>query len=124
MIRFVLKPFGYDRLNMNYGSNYYNEYGVYVTNERKNVVETNKNELMKNFNQQVDIYRNRYPRYPRNVRFSQEEIDNYFENTVRIVKNFVEKQKIRDWIFEDYHLLLDDYEELTRSVWINIFGCG
>ena len=33
----------------------------------------------------------RYPNNPVNVRFTQEEIDNYFPNTVNIVKNYVDR---------------------------------
>ena len=48
----------------------------------------------------------------------------YFENCVKIVKSFVEKQKIQDWVFDQYHILFEDYEELTRNLWVQIFCCG
>jgi hypothetical protein len=66
---------------------------------------------------------NRYPSRPYNIRFTQEEIDSYFDNTVSIVKNFVEKKEIKSWIFEQYQILVD-YDELTRKIWMNIFSCG
>ena len=43
---------------------------------------------------------------------------------MKIVQNFVEREQIQSWIFEDKQLLHGDYEELTRIAWINIFGCG
>ena len=48
---------------------------------------------------------NRYPTRPYNIRFTQEELDSYFENTVMIVKNFVSKNEIASWIFDHYHIL-------------------
>ena len=53
---------------------------------------------------------NRYPKNPRKVRFTQEEIDNYFPNTVNIVKNFVDKQEIVGWIFEKHDLYEGMYD--------------
>ena len=43
---------------------------------------------------------------------------------MKIVENFVEKQEIKDWIFEDYHILEGDYDELTRMIWMQIYSCG
>lgn len=79
----ILKPFnsysnGIDYLNKNY------------------------NELFNNYNTQYYQYMARYPSNPYRVRFTQQEIDTYFENTVMIVKSFVEKQEIQKWIFERY----------------------
>lgn len=54
-------------------------------------VRNNCNQLLSNYSNQYRGYMNRYPNNPQNVRFTQEEIDNYFPNTVNIVKNFVEK---------------------------------
>lgn len=42
----------------------------------------------------------RYPNTPFNVRFTQEELQLYFENSVKIIKSFIEKNKMQDWIFE------------------------
>jgi hypothetical protein len=39
------------------------------------------------------------------------------------VRSFVEKKEIKSWIFEDYHIL-EDYEELTRKIWMAVFNCG
>jgi hypothetical protein len=40
------------------------------------------------------------------------------------VKNFVERKEIQGWVFENYHVLNGDYDELARNVWINVFRCG
>jgi hypothetical protein len=45
----------------------------------------NTDKLRNEYYKQYQIYIARYPRNPYNVRFTQEEIDNYFENTVKIV---------------------------------------
>ena len=44
---------------------------------------------MNTFNYQVSYYMARYPNYPRSIRFTEEEIDQYFDNCIKIVKNFV-----------------------------------
>ena len=31
----------------------------------------------------------RFPNDPRNIRFTEEEIDQYFDNCIKIVKNFI-----------------------------------
>lgn len=74
IFKFILKPFGVH--------NYTND---------QNLVSKNKNELQQNFTKQCEIYLARYPSYPNQVRFTQEEIDIYFENSLRITKNFVER---------------------------------
>lgn len=66
----------------------------------------------------------RYPSNPCYIRFTQEEIDTYLDNSAKIVRNFVEREKIQDWVFDEYQMLHGDYEELTRRVWIEIFNCG
>lgn len=53
---------------------------------------------------------NRYPARPYNIRFTQEEIDSYFDNTVRIVKSFVEKKEIKSWVFDELHVLDGDWD--------------
>lgn len=80
--------------------------------------------MSNNFNKQTQQYRARYPKRPRNIRFTQEEIDSNFENSVKIVKSFAEKMEIKGWIFDEYQVLYEDYDELTRKIWMNIFGCG
>ena len=51
-------------------------------------------DLLQKYNELYVQYMNRYPTRPNNIRFTQEELDSYFENTVSIVKNFVSK----NWI--------------------------
>lgn len=99
IFKFILKPFGVH--------NYSNQ-------QDRNLVTKNKNELLQNFTRQCEIYLARYPSYPHQVRFTQGEIDIYFENSLRITKNFVEREKIQNWIFEEKQMLFEDYEELTR----------
>ena len=55
---------------------------------------------MHNYNDAYYKHKARYPRNPSRVRFTQEEIDNYFDNTVTIVKNFVVKHEIEKFIFD------------------------
>jgi len=54
-----------------------------------NIIYENTNELAQNYRTQYYQYMARYPNNPYRVRFTQEEIDNYFENTVQIVRQFV-----------------------------------
>lgn len=79
---------------------------------------------MQNYRRQHHNYMARYPNNPTRVRFTQEEIDSLFDNTVNIVRNFVTKYEIEKWIFEKYVLYEDMYDELTRSLWTEIFNCG
>ena len=74
-MRLVLKPF-----------NAYNNALAYINQ--------NTNTLSENYNHQYSNYMARYPFNPQRVRFTQEEIDNYFDNTVSIVKNFVVRHEI------------------------------
>ncbi len=53
MTQYLLKPFGYTYAN--------------ITNK----VETNKQELMNSFNNELRLYEARYPNNPYNVRFTQ-----------------------------------------------------
>lgn len=80
-----MEPFGYSSPNINYD---------------RDMINRNKGYLMQNFNNASNNYLARYPNHPYNVRFTQEEIDQYFENSVKIVKNFVERHQIQDWIFD------------------------
>ncbi len=73
---YVLAPFGYSSPSLNY---------------QRNWITRNITELRTNFNSLANYYMARYPNNPRNIRFTVEEIDLYFENSVKIVKNFVEK---------------------------------
>ena len=45
-------------------------------------------------------------------------------NTVNIVKNYVDKNEIQGWIFEQFELYEGMYDELTRCLWMQIFMCG
>ncbi len=45
---------------------------------------------------------NRYPKKPLKVRFSEEEIENYLENSITIVKNYLVKNKIASWACEKF----------------------
>jgi hypothetical protein len=56
-----------------------------------NIVQENMNSMLANYQRQYYIFCSRYPNKPYKIRFTQEEIDNYFENTVSIVRSFVEK---------------------------------
>ena len=40
------------------------------------------------------------------------------------MKSFVEKTGIRRWVFNQYELYEDMYEDLTRSIWALIFSIG
>lgn len=104
-MRTVLKPFNTYNQNINY-------------------IYQNSSNLLQNFRVQYHNYLARYPSFPTRVRFTQEEIDSYFDNTVNIVRNFVTKHEIEKWIFERYVLYEDMYDELTRSLWMEIFNCG
>lgn len=84
-MRYILKPFGHSYPSLSYGHD---------------IVVVNKNALMENFNRSTNHYLARYPNNPYNVRFTQEQIDQYFENSVKIVKNFIERENIGDWIFD------------------------
>lgn len=84
-MRYILKPFGHSYPSLSYGHD---------------IVVVNKNALMENFNRSTSHYLARYPNNPYNVRFTQEQIDQYFENSVKIVKNFIERENIGDWIFD------------------------
>lgn len=53
MTQYILKPFGYSSANIS------------------NKVETNKQELMNSFNNELQNYEARYPNNPYNVRFTQ-----------------------------------------------------
>jgi hypothetical protein len=44
---------------------------------------------MNTFNNQVSYYMPRYPNYQANIKFTEEDIDQYFDNCIKIVKNFV-----------------------------------
>lgn len=81
IMRLVLKPF-----------NAYNSGLSFITQ--------NTSTLSQSYNQQYYNYMARYPSNPYRVRFTQEEIDSYFDNTVMIVKNFVVKHEIEKWIFD------------------------
>lgn len=102
MIKFVLKPF--------------NAYSGHIKGDF--IVRENKERVINNLEFAYTDFLYRYPENPYGVRFTQEEIEMYFENSIKIVKNFVEKEAIKDWIFDDRNILFEDYEELTRSVWI------
>jgi len=82
---YVLEPFGYSSPSLRYD---------------RDIIVSNKNRLLKTFNNKSYNFLARYPNYPSNVRFTEEEIDQYFENSIKIVKNFVEREKIQDWIFD------------------------
>ena len=94
VMRLLLAPLQYN------GSNYYPQ-------QSQNVITQSVNDLQSNYYVQYQNYMNRYPTRPYNIRFTQEELDSYFENTVMITKNFVSKMEISSWIFEDYHILED-----------------
>ena len=49
----------------------------------------------------------RYPNKPRNTRFTQEEIEHYFQNTVSITNNFVKKTGVEGWIYENFQIIQD-----------------
>lgn len=66
----------------------------------QNEVLNNKNVLSNNYNKQYLHYMKRYPMNPKKVRFTQEEIDGYFPNTVTIVQNYIDKNEIQGWIFD------------------------
>lgn len=36
----------------------------------------------------------------------------------------MEKNEIKGWIFDEFNVLYEDYDELTRHIWLSIFGCG
>lgn len=91
IMKLVLKPFNA------------NSIGLIYINE-------NTAKLNQNYNVQYNNYMARYPGNPNRVRFTQEQIDAYFENTVNIVKNFVTKNEIEKWIFEKYVLYEDMYD--------------
>ena len=93
-------------------------------NQSLNHIAQNSSNLLNNHSRQYRNYMARYPSFPTRVRFTQEEIDSYFDNTVNIVRNFVTKNEIEKWIFERYVLYEDMYDELTRSLWMEIFNCG
>lgn len=71
-MRLVLKPFNANNSGLGY-------------------IQQNTNLLQQHYNDAYYSYMARYPNNPYRVRFTQEEIDSYFENTVSIVKNFVVK---------------------------------
>ena len=77
---------------------------------KRNIVSRNCQKLQDAFTKQLSQHQNRYPRYPTKVRFTQEECDYYFKNSVKIVQNFVEKEQIKDWVFDQYHLIYEDYD--------------
>jgi RNA binding exosome subunit len=56
--------------------------------------------LIKNYEKQYNWFRARYPKNPNKIRFTQDEINRYFGNTLNIVKAFVEEKQIQNWIFE------------------------
>jgi hypothetical protein len=91
---------------------------------QSNEVQRNSQKLNENFMTQYNQYMVRYPDRPRNIRFTQQEIDNYFPNTVSIVKNYVETNQIEAWIFDKHELYEGMYDELTRCIWMDIFQCG
>ena len=68
-MRYVLQPFGYKEANFGYN---------YNTSTSNDFVRNNIAKLDANFHKQVNAYKRRYPRYPKRVRFTQEEIDVYF----------------------------------------------
>ena len=109
----VLKPFGQQ----------YPSISPY-NNKNARIVEENKQKILNRFRTQCNQYLARYPHNPHNVRFTQEEIDAYFDNSMKIVTNFVEKMEIEGWVFDSRNILYEDYEELTRQMWCEIFGCG
>jgi hypothetical protein len=74
-MRIVLKPFNANNSGLGY-------------------ITQNTYSLNQNYNTQYYNYMARYPSNPYRVRFTQEEIDSYFDNTVSIVKNFVVKNEI------------------------------
>lgn len=85
VINWVLRPFGV----------HYNLH---------NEVQQNKNELFQNYQKQFQHYMKRFPNNPQNVRFTQEEIDNYFPNTVNIIKSYLDRSEIGPWIFDNFEL--------------------
>jgi hypothetical protein len=97
--------------------------GSYYQSQPQNVIAQSVNDLRNNYSIQYQNYMNRYPTRPYNIRFTQEELDSYFDNTVMIVKNFVSKNEVASWVFDEYHIL-EDYEELTRKIWMAVFSCG
>lgn len=56
-MKFVLQPFGFSAPSLNH---------------KKDVVISNKNQLMSHFNTRVNYFMARYPNYPYSVRFTQE----------------------------------------------------
>jgi hypothetical protein len=70
IMRLVLRPFNASNNGLNY-------------------ISENTHKLNQNYSVQYNNYMARYPGNPNRVRFTQEEIDAYFDNTVNIVKNFV-----------------------------------
>ena len=55
IMQYALKPFGYSYPSLEYS---------------RDIVVQNKSDLMNTFNNEVSNYMNRYPYYPRNVRFT------------------------------------------------------
>ncbi len=62
-MQYVLSPFGHSRPSLKYGYDF---------------VMQNKNDLMNNFSTSYSQHMARYPSNPRNIRFTEEEIDQYF----------------------------------------------
>ena len=52
--------------------------------------------MLQNYQKQYGHYMKRFPNNPLNVRFTQEELDNYFPNTVNIVKSISIKLTFSD----------------------------
>lgn len=69
-------------------NNFYSSYNY------NNLVQTNYNLLSSRYHNQYSNYMARYPQTPNRVRFTQEEIDSYFDNSLAIVKSYVEKHHI------------------------------
>lgn len=75
-MNYVLDPFGHRTPSLRY---------------ERDIILQNKNKLLETFNVAAHTFLCRYPTNPTNVRFTEEEIDQYFDNSIKIVKNFVER---------------------------------
>ena len=64
----------------------------------------------------------RYPPRPVNVRLTLEELENYFESCVGLVKNFVDRNKAADWIYRKHGAEIGNYGELTSKIWMLLFN--
>ena len=56
-----------------------------------NIISKNEALLHKSFQNQFSQYVKRFPKHPKNIRFTKEELDKFFPNTIKIVENFLQK---------------------------------